>query len=439
MSTTDLPASIAAQATEIPTMYGRVDFAATPERFTMDPNAKTDLEPAFAARRPELLADEAQVARVRAFTMCGDRLADAYAALIPEYGFGKLVEMLTAACERGLENVTDAPQELVRLIRDMEHLPSWLDRDLIERGARIERNAYANRAPFAIRVGLIPTFMNKYTALPMVMTGALSSKASARRINETATFFATTVMPDVLDRKGGAFKSAAMVRLMHAMVRFNLLQNAENWDVATYGIPIPQVDQVPIGFISAYRLALAAMHQERTFSPAERAQVEIGRYRCFLLGLPEELLPETPREIAKLLMTRHATLRKEADDNCDALVRATMTADLTLGRSVPERLHAWLERGFSRVSFLTKFAHGDRRAAAVVGVRAGLTDYAGALCAGLVMQVRVAAYAIVGRFPGLDDVADRSLVRRLTRQLAAYGHADFTTNPKAYRVAHAGS
>jgi hypothetical protein len=436
--TEDAP-SIAAQATEIPAMYGRVDFAVAPERFTLEPNAKTDLEPEFAARRPDLLADEAQVTRIRAFTMCGDHLADAYAALIPKHGFNKLVDMLASACEHGLESVTDAPPELERLIRDMEQLPTWLDRDMIERGARIERNGYANRAPFAIRVGLIPTFMNKYTALPMVLTGALSSKASARRIHETATFFATTVMPDVLDRHGGAFKSAAMVRLMHAMVRFNLLQNAANWDVATYGIPIPQVDQVPIGFLSAFHLAVAALRQGRPFTSDERAQVEIGRYRCFLLGLPEALLPDTPHEIVALLLTRHATLRKEADDNCNALVKATMTADLTTGHSLPDRFHGWLERGFSRVSFLAKFAHGDKRAAEAVGVSVGFADYVAALCAGIVVNARVTAYALAAHLPGMDDVVDGSLVRRLTKQLSAYGHADFTTNPKTYRAAHAGS
>ena len=39
--------------------------------------------------------------RVRAYTMLGDIVADAYTALIPQYGFRRLIDMLVAACERG--------------------------------------------------------------------------------------------------------------------------------------------------------------------------------------------------------------------------------------------------------------------------------------------------------------------------------------------------
>ena len=85
---------VSAQAEQIPSMYGRVDFSIMPERFTVEPGAPTDLEPEFAERRPELLANEDLVALIKAYTMHGDPVADAYAALIPEHGFGPLVKML---------------------------------------------------------------------------------------------------------------------------------------------------------------------------------------------------------------------------------------------------------------------------------------------------------------------------------------------------------
>src|SRR6202050_2656055 len=120
---------------------------------------------------------------------------------------------------------------------------------------------------------------------------SLANKTAGRRVHETATFFTTTVMPGALERRGAGFKAAAMVRLMHSMVRFNLLQRGDHWDVKIYGIPIPQVDQMPVGFVSIFPLALKALRQGRTtFTPAERASVELARYRCFLLGLPEEVL-----------------------------------------------------------------------------------------------------------------------------------------------------
>lgn len=438
ISISELPGKVAAQAAQIPSMYGRVDFSITPERFTMAPGDQTDLAPEYSPRRAELLADEERVALIKAYTMMGDSVADAYAALMPTYGFHRLVAMLTEACDHGVESVAAAPPELVRFIEEMERLPDWLDMNLIEEGARTERNAYAHRAPFVIRGGLIATFMNKYSALPMALTGALSNEATARRMKETATFFTSTVMPGALDRYGAGFKSAAMVRLMHSMVRFNILRHGDRWDVRTYGIPIPQVDQMPAGLVSIFSLAQKALrHGRTTFTRAERARAELARYRCFLLGLPEELLADTPQSIVDILRTRHATLRHGFDEKCSALVRATMAADLTSDRSLPGRVHAWLERGFSKMYFVSNFMRGDRQAADEVGVRLGFSDYLGATLARVLIAARMTAYAIAARVPLLKRAADRSLVRKLSRQLALYGHAEFTTNADKYRPVHA--
>ena len=434
---TALPERIAKQATQLPSMYGRVDFSITPERFTVAPGDETELAPQYAGRRPELLANKERVALIKAYTMHGDPVADAYAALIPQYGFQRLTAMLQEACDHGLESMPAAPPELVRFIGAMEQFPAWLDATLIEQGARIERNAYAHSAPFIIRGGLIATFMNKYAALPMVLTGGMSKGSAAHRVNETAVFFTETVMPDVLDRHGAAFKAAAMVRLMHSMVRFNILSRGDRWDVKTYGIPIPQVDQMPAGLMSIFVIAQKALGQGRTaFTPAERARAELARYRCFLLGLPKELLADTPASIVDILLTRHATLRKGFDDNCAALVHAMLTADLTSDHSLAGRVHTWLERGFSKVYFVTNLIRGGKSAAAKVGIQVGFADTIAAAAAGVLIASTTAVYAIAACIPMISDAADRSLVRKLTKQLKRYGHAEFTTNAATYRPAH---
>jgi hypothetical protein len=433
----ELAEKVAAQAARIPAMYGRVDFSITPERFTVAPGDQTDIAPEYLAQRPVLLLNEERVARIKAYTMMGDRVADAYAALMPAYGYQRLVTMLEQACDRGVESVPAAPPELVHFIAEMARLPAWLDRKLIEEGARIERNAYAHRAPFVIRGGLIATFMNKYSALPMALTGALSNEAAARRVKATATFFTTTVMPGALERHGAGFKAAAMVRLMHSMVRFNILRRSDRWDVRTYGIPIPQVDQMPAGMISIFLLAQNVLRHGRTsFTPAERARAELARYRCFLLGLPEELLADTPQGIVDIMLTRHATLRKGFAPICSALVEATMAADLVSGHSLSSRVHAWLERGFGKVYFVSNFLQGNRRAAAEVGVQFGAADYLGAAAAWIMIAAQTTAFAIAARIPVLSQAADRILIRKLARQLAQYGHAEFTTNADTYRPAH---
>jgi len=154
------------------------------------------------------------------------------------------------------------------------------------------------------------------------------------------------------------------------------------------------------------------------------------------LGLPEELLADTPQGIVNIMLTRFATLRKGFDDTCRALVHATMTTDLTLDHSWRSRFHAWLERGFSKVFFVANFMRGGKQAAAKVGVRVGPGDYIAAAAAGILIAARMTPYAMAARIPVIREAADRSLVRKLTKPLASHGHAEFTTNAAADRPAH---
>jgi hypothetical protein len=437
MTTDGLEPKILEQRLRIPAMYGQVDFSVVPERFTQELTAVSTLPARLAAERPRLLADTRRVALMQRYTMMGDTVADAYAALLSTYSARGLISMLHEACSKGLEHVPNAPAELVAFISEMERMPAWLDRALIEEGARKQRSAYVFVAPYAIRGAFFATFMNKYSALPMAITGALTRETAARRVKETATFFTASVLPHALDRYGEGFRAAAMVRLMHSMVRFNILARRTDWETRTHGIPIPQVDQMPAGLINVFLLSQAALRAGRnTFTRAERAIVELGRYRCYLLGLPEELLGETPRDIVDLWLTRAATLRAGFDDaTCGALVRATMAAELSHDASVGGRLRVRMEQSFAKVFFVRNFADGDRRAAARAGIAVSAADYAWATAAALWIASHMLAYEWAGRVPLVREFADARLVQGLREQLAHYGHAEYSTKGESYRAA----
>ena len=433
---TALLQKIASQAELVPPIYGRIDFSNMPERFTVDPDAEVGLGE-YTHLRTQLLANKDIVEKIRAYTLLGDTVADPYAALMPEYGFRRLVGMLTEACDHGVEALTGAPPELVRFIRHMEQVPGWLNLDLVDEGARIERNAFANRVPFMIRGSLFATFMNKYSALPMAVTGTLSNSTSARRIKETATFFTTSVMPGALHRYGAGFKAAAMVRLMHSMVRFNVMRRGDHWNATVYGVPIPQVDQMPAGMLGIFMMSRKVLKDGRTtFSPAERARAELARYRCFLLGLPEDLLADNPQGISDVFLTRQATLRHGFDESCRALVEATMSADLTLHRVTGGRFRAFLERRFSKVYFLMGFLQGDRKAAAKMGISVRPMDYLWAAVTATHIALSMAVYSLAAWLPFARAVADRSLIRKLELLLQSYGQAEFTTDAHAYQPSH---
>ncbi len=423
------------QRNDLPGIYGEVDFTVVPER--LDEGAAPGDERFAPMReatdrvfdRPELRAT------MRNATMTGDRIADAYAALIPTYGFRTLVEMLEAACARGVENVENAPPELIDLIAAMEATPAWVDMALVAQGARAERIPMATATPLAIRGAFLATFLNKYAALPMTMTGTLSDEAAAKRVFETASFFTATTLPGALDRSGKGFEAAAKVRLMHSMVRYHIL-NSGKWDVATYGIPIPQADQMPAGLIGVFLMSADLLKKGKTdFTPEQRASVELSRYRCFLLGLPENLLGDTPQEIVDLLIARHVSLREGYDDEtCGALVRGTMEADLFDTSSMRGRVHAWLENGFSKYVLIKSFLGGDTERAASIGITFGRREKVAAGVAAGTLAAKTAFYRVGLRLPVVRDRVDARLNRRIVALLDMYGHADFVTDADQYQL-----
>ncbi len=430
----DVRARVASQKTRLPGFYGQIDFDRTPERFTEDPS--------FAVARDRnplgVSVTQDDLDRVRAYTMLGDIVADAYAALIPQYGFRRLIDMLTTACDQGVEAVSDAPPELAAFVAEMAATPDWIDMDLVREGQRLERNAAAFLAPFAIRGAFVATFLNKYSALPMALTGTLGAETAAKRVNETAAFFATTILPGALEPHGEGFKAAAMVRLMHSMVRFNALRSGR-WDSEVYGVPIPQVDQMPAGLIPVFLMSFQMLRKgRRQFTPAERAKVELSRYRCFMLGLPEDLLADTPEGVVRMMTARDSTLRRGFDDEtCGALIRATLGAYLPPDESPANRLHDRIERRFAKAFFLRHFLRGDRKRAASMGIEVGPADEVVFVIVALLVTLQMKAFELADHVPGVRELADAALVRRMRSLLKRYGHAEFTTDAANYRPTNA--
>lgn len=410
-----------------PELYGDFDFDSVPLRFTDDP-AVTSMLPGWVDQREPYLADDRVVELMRTATLLGDSVADPYASLIPKFGVQGLIDMLQKACREGIEAVPDAPDELRAFIASMEAAPDWVDMDLVEEGARYMRVSAAFFAPFITRGAFLATFLNTYAALPMALTGALTGDGAKTRVLETTRFFAETTMPGALERFGVGFESAAMVRLMHSVVRYSALKRSTKWDPAVYGLPVPQVDQMPAGLINMYILAVVARRFGRTeFVGRERAMLEYSRYRCFLLGLPEELLPTTCDGIIEVFHGRAATLRDDFDDTCHQLVTATMDAYLLPGRSPWERAANAVERSWSKMFFLG-FCGFNRKDAAQKGAPVGVGDLVRVGLTGPFVMGRFLAMAVASTRPSLRASVDRYSVRVLKKRLTSYGRPEYTTH-----------
>jgi hypothetical protein len=418
---------VRAQRELLPQVYAEFDPEALPERLALGPEDPSDLDPIKGANRAELLADTDLINLIVTATRLGDVVADAYACLLPEYGMRRLIEMLRTACKDGIDAVEDAPEELRVFIATMEATPAWIDPVKVAEGARWERIEAALLTPFVIRGAFLATFLNAYAALPMALTGALTGETSARRVKETAAFFAATVMPGGTERNGPGFEAAAMVRLMHSSVRVHALRTGK-WNVETHGVPIPQVDQMPAGLINSVLMAVAVVNQGRTeFNERERCKIELARYRCFLLGLPSELLPTDPKGLIRILQARAATLRTAFDDEtCGALVRSTLAAHMHPDAGRWGRLSETFERSFSTVTFVKAFLQDDYERAASMGIRIRPADMARARAMLPFLIGRILLVRGLTNVPVVRDVTDRYVVAMLQRRLRSYGHAEYT-------------
>jgi hypothetical protein len=434
MQQSDLMASVGAQKNRLPEIFGAIDFDAQPPRFTTDMSDSTFFDN-DVSRRAEILARPDLVELMRVYTMQGDPTADAYAALMTRgHRLPKLIKMLKTACDKGIDAVPDAPQELIDLIHEMEQVPDWVDMDLVEEGARGDRNNAANLMPYVERGAFIGTFLNKYSALPMALTGTLSNESCKRRIFDSSNFLMQTTLPGGLTRYSEGFKATALVRMIHSMVRVNLMTRS-TWDAAEYTMPIPQVDQMPAGLFQIYMTAKKVVESGRTeFNSAERARSEFARYRCYLLGLPENLLPTTPRGIVDVFDARQATLRNAYDDDiCGPLINVTMTVDLSTDDTMRERIRQTMSMSISKRFFVEFFAGINPLAAEKIGFQLTTADRLRNLITGAVIAGRMVAHEIAGNIPVARGISDRILVKRMKKHLTRIGHADFVTDAKQYR------
>lgn len=428
-----LRALVQAQAEELPQLYAQFADFALPERLALSPEDPSELDrvesrkPHAVVDRERLLADHETVQRLTAATFLGDVPADAYASLAPAHGMKQLVAWLQQACREGLAAVPEAPAELHRFIGAMEATPDWIDERLVAEGARIDRISAAWIQPWVIRGAFIATFLNHHAALPMALTGALTGARSARRVNETSAFFTVTALPDGLARHSPGFEAAAMVRLMHSHVRINAL--TRDWDVARDGLPIPQVDQMPAGLIGPFLAAAKAIRARRPFTAEERAVVELSRYRCFLLGLPEELLPTDVEGILGVFLGRAATLHaKFTDETCGELIRSTLSATLVKDPTVRDQITEPFERSFSTMFFINAFLLGERELATRMGIQLTTADRIRVTLLTPWLIGRLLTLRTAARIPGLRRLVDQRAVRTMHTLLRRYGHAEYTSD-----------
>lgn len=251
----------------------------------------------------------------------GDALGEAVCADIRAARDGKAKADFEVAVERGLASVHRPSPALVALFEHVERTPDWVDWEKIERGGV----AFLSRGD-----GLRPSFAAALAAgynsaasvKPLVRTARFVEMAG-RRANETANWYFKATRPGGLVRGAPGYAATVRVRIVHSMVR-SALRRANDWNTSAWGAPLNMADTargIATEFTTVPIDAGRVLGFDFTQDEVEGI-IHLFRYVGYLLGVPEDLLPQGEAD-ARTLGALIELTNDGPDDDC-----RTLTASL---------------------------------------------------------------------------------------------------------------
>lgn len=310
--------------------------------------------------------------RLQRFRQMGDPLADAAIADLALLPRGSFERLLHQTLEEGIDAVKDAPDSWRALFRQADHVPYWVDWQVLNQASQVFLKA-GPLGVFALCCYVTPLFYSLALGnKPLVFSGELKARAP-RRGRETARFVIETCVPNNLQRQADGFKVTMRVRLMHAQARANLLASGR-WDTENQAMPISQVYMAAMNALLSMKW-LDGLRQ-LGFKPTaqeEESIIQLWRYSAYLIGVDPELqftsyaeaerfwqliLAEEPapdedsRQLVAALLAAvpdvlglHGRIRGLMHTICQGLAYAMMGRELATQLHLPKTGWRWLGLG----------------------------------------------------------------------------------------------
>ena len=227
------------------------------------------------------------------------------------------------------------PESVNRLFLQMREVPAWFNPNLANKGARLcmrtGTNALIVLRDFTLMGGYDYAFLNK----PLIFTGALK-KGAVKRLKDTLEFWIGVTRENALEVGSDAYQLIVRTRLMHSYARLNIQQHVKNWDFERWGSPLNSWDMIAtyIGFSLTFILGLRKLGVK--VSAAEEDSIfHLWKYVGYLIGIPEEYIPNNAREATEQFYLWSA-VQAPADE--DSVLLATSLLDENLTTPVYETM-----------------------------------------------------------------------------------------------------
>lgn len=308
------------------------------------------------------------------------------------------------------------PDALRAFLAEVTTVPDWVDWDLVEAGAAVQRRLGQNAGDVLLQLSLVGGYRFGGPTDLLAATGALTG-GTLRRLAETQQWTVGLSEPGALRPYGPAWRATVHVRAMHALVSASFAGRSGpgRWDTARWGLPINQADQAATLGLFDGALILGCRALGVRIPPSDsRALMHLWKWVGHLMGvLPEFLVDD---EWARHRINYHVLLAQAGISAAGPrLARAVVAAQADRAYRGPSWWRPWRAR-YERERLLSMLT-------AFLGVRSmrelGLPlrpPWAHAY----LLPLNTWRYRVLGRLPGGRERLDSWGRRRSRAILASY-------------------
>ena len=229
----------------------------------------------------------------------GDALSD-QALLAMEARNENPMQVIEVFLEKGIDGLENPPEEFQLLWEQISQEPEWLDRDLLEHGAKVYRRYGVTGFQFQ-GIASIDGYRLESIGKTLMSTGQYADDTAFKRFLLTCNFWAEISEKEGMQVFGTGWKTALRVRLLHTLIRRAVVSNPK-WDADELGMPINQVGLLAAPIISS--VMLGYLLKMLGYRPTDRdidGLMHLWRYVSHIMGLEAGYFPETREEGLQLI------------------------------------------------------------------------------------------------------------------------------------------
>lgn len=197
---------------------------------------------------------------------------------------------------KGVLETDDVPESVQNLFQQTQTIPKWLDTNLLKNGAELCMRSNVDSLISLRDYCLIGGYDYAYLNKPLIVTEALK-KGAVKRLSETLDFWVNVTRYNALETHKKGYEFAIKTRLIHSYARLSIKKHYTNWDTENWGEPINSWDMMAtyIGFSLVFLHSLQKLGNTVS-DEEEKGLFHLWKYVGYLLGIPENLLPDDKKQ-----------------------------------------------------------------------------------------------------------------------------------------------